>query len=466
LGDLEGLTDRAREIGGELIQKVSEGRNPIILGRLGTDGICAASLLAKAVQRKKGKPIVRIVPSVDSKAIDDLRKSGHDWILFCELGAGLVSKLKETLNEDWLLIDHNQYSGAELGEENVFNPVQFGYEGGSEVCATTMAYLLSLAIDRSNIDLAWLSVLASLAERHDLGERRSLLGLNKIALDDAISTKTIVPSNDLLLFGRETRPLHQAISSTINPYIPNLSGNEDASLATLVSSGIKVKVEDRWRTLVDLDEDDKKKLVQVIVPFLTPSESADEALDEILGNVYTLVQEDEHSSLRDGREFSALLDACVGMGSASVGVSICLGDRDQALLEGERLLVSYRQKINRYVRTLLNDDMRIVESSKSFLVSGDGLVDENMLGHIASILSSLARLRGKVLLIRSITQSGEARYSARKTPHYSGSVNLGEIMSEASRELKGRGGGNDSSAGARVSMPKSESFLRLVNSKL
>ena len=67
MGNLEGLTDRAREIGGELIQKVSEGRNPIILGRLATDGMCAASLLAKAVQRKKGKPIVRIVPSIDHR---------------------------------------------------------------------------------------------------------------------------------------------------------------------------------------------------------------------------------------------------------------------------------------------------------------------------------------------------------------------------------------------------------------
>ncbi len=466
MGNLEGLTDRAREIGGELIQKVSEGRNPIILGRLATDGMCAASLLAKAVQRKKGKPIVRIVPSIDDKIIDDLWKNGHDWMLFCELGAGMVHKLKEVLNENWLIIDHNQYSSDELGVGNVFNSLQFGYNGGSEVCATTMAYLLSLAMDRSNVDLAWLSVLASLAVRHDIGDRRSLLGLNKIALDDAISTKAIVLSNDLLLFGRETRPLHQAISSTINPYIPSLSGNEDASLATLVSSGIDVKVEDRWRTLADLDEDDKKKLVQAIVPFLTPSENADEALDEVLGSVYTLVREDEHSSLRDGREFSALLDACVGMGSAGIGVSICLGDRDQALLEGERLLVSYRQRVNRYVRTLLNDDARIMESSKSFLVSGDGLVDENMLGHIASILSSLSRFRGKVLLLRSSTLSGEARFSARKTPQYESSVNLGEMMLESSTELRGSGGGNDSSAGARIPMPKSESFLRLVNSRL
>ena len=99
MGDLEGLTNRAREIGGELIQKVSEGRNPIILGRLSTDGMCAASLLAKAVQRKKGKPIVRIVPSIDDKNIDDLWKNGHDWMLFCELGAGMVHKLKEVLDE-------------------------------------------------------------------------------------------------------------------------------------------------------------------------------------------------------------------------------------------------------------------------------------------------------------------------------------------------------------------------------
>lgn len=466
MGDLEALREKAREMGRELIQKISDGKSLIIIGNSDVDGICSVSLLAKAIQRKNGKPIIRIMQDINEKVLTQLKESGYDLCILCGLGSNMVAVLEKSLDGNWIMVDHNQLASDELTHSNIFNTNQFGYDGSLDGCTTTMAYNLALAMDNENIDLAWISVLASLASGNDQGERRSLLALNKIALDDAVSTKSINLSLDLLFFGRTTRPMHEAIASTINPYILNLSGNRDASMATLVSSGISVKDNDRWKTIADLDEDEKKKLVDEIIPYLTPSENADEALDKIIGNIYTLLREDDHSPLSDAREFGSLLDSCARMKSPSLGISICLGDRDQALQEAERLLVSYKQTLNKYIRLLLSDDERFIESSRSFLLSGDGLVDESMLSLVVSILSNLSRFQGKVIILKTGTNDGDAIFCGRKTIGCDESINLGKIMLDSSKECKGRGWGTKAVATALVSMSKSESFLKTVNGRL
>ena len=68
---------------------------------------------------------------------------------------------------------------------------------------------------------------------------------------------------DLLFFGRETRPIHKALACTTTPFISGISGEEDKSLALLVSLGITPKKDDKWRALRDLSEDEKIEEVRL-----------------------------------------------------------------------------------------------------------------------------------------------------------------------------------------------------------
>jgi len=465
MGDLQALIQRARELGTTVLQSINDGKSIIIVCNYDADGICAATLLAKAIRSKRGKVVVRVVSEASSGLLQQLKEDDYDLYLFCDVGAGLVSETKGILGDKWVIIDHHSTSEDELSSQNIFNPFQHGFDGGEDATTTSMAYLLAYEIDRSVSENEWFTLVASLADHQDQGENHSLLGLNKASLENMLNHK-VESTIDLMFYGRDSKPVYEGVANTLYPYIVGLTGSRDACLATMVSCGIPPKKEDAWRTLADLTADEKKKLVDALLPYLETSSAAGSALGQLIGTVYTLLKEDEHSPLHDAREFGVLLDACSRMGQAGVAVAICMGDRDQSLHEGEKLLASYRQVLNRCVRLLLGDDERVTEYSKSIHLSGDGIVNESMLSPLATILSSISRFQGRVLIVKTATESGQFKVSARKTLGSGELSNLGIIFQEVSKMCNGRGGGTKSSAGAKIPISRLEAFVKQVNSKL
>src|SRR5438093_1375627 len=90
-------------------------------------------------------------------------------------------------------------------------------------------------------------------------------------LDPAVAQGSIAVSNDFLFYGRETRPVHEAIGMTYSPMIPGLSGSKDAALAALSNSGFRIKTGGRWRTIAELSMEEKKLLLDVLTSFLVSS---------------------------------------------------------------------------------------------------------------------------------------------------------------------------------------------------
>ncbi|MEM3583859.1 MAG: DHH family phosphoesterase [Nitrososphaerales archaeon] len=465
MGKIEELFNRAKIIGEVIDQKIKERKNILILGHLDADGITSASIIAKAILRKNGRFVVRIINNLKLKTVYELKEEDYDFYIFCELGAGMGRQIKEILNDKWIVIDHHQINEDEKSIDNVINSWQFGIDGTREISAAGMSYIVALTMDKNNIDLSCLAIVGALGDKQDQGEGRSVMGLNEIIVKDAIESGCLKVTKDLMFYGRETKPIHEAIASTTTPFIPGLTGNRDSCLATLTSAGIKLKEGVRWRTIAELSEEEKGKVVEAIIPYLTLTPNAVDKVRELIGNIYTLEREDEHTSLRDGREFATLLNACGRTGNGGVGVSICLGDRDFALQEGERILIEYKHILNNYVQNILNDEKRIVEGKWSFMVIGDGLIDEKMLGAVSSILGGIAKFEGKALFVKTITDDGDISFSARKTRGCNPALNLGSIMAEAIK-LEGVGGGHDVAAGARIPLQRLNEFLKIIEDRL
>lgn len=459
------LEKRAEDIGNRIIQLIKEGKTILVVGHLDADGITSASIIGKVIQRKKGHYIIRIYGEMSQQVLEELKEGEYDFHIFCELGAGLAKEMENALKDKWIILDHHQIPPEETKMKQVFNAWQFGFDGGREISAAGMAYFIAKKIDEENTDLSWLPVVSMVADRQDQGKRRSVFGLNRKILDDSVNAGLVTVVTDLLLYGRETKPVHEALASTTTPFIPGLSGNRDACLATLSSTGIQLKQNGRWRTLADFSDSEKKKVMESVIPYLSQVETASEAVDSLIGEVYTLEKEDEHSSLRDARELGTLLNACGRMKRTGVGVSICLGDRSQALQEGEKVLSEYRRTLNRLIHTLLEDEGRIVEKPGFNMVIGDGIVDEDMLGSLTSILSGIARFETKVLLARTTT-AGHYKLSLRRPPQSDSSINLSLILQELSSLHGGSGGGHEAAAGGKIPTSQLKAFLRALNKRL
>jgi len=286
-----------------------------------------------------------------------MKNDSREFHIITDLGGGFAKELDVGLDDNWLVVDHHQIPDEEFDNQRVINAWKYGINGGLEVSAGGMAYLVSKALHKENTDLAWIAVVAALGDRQDQGEKKSFSGIN---LDIASTAK-------------KNGQVEIDLAFTSHPFIEGLTWNRDACLSLLNSSGIKLKDGSRWRVPAELTEDEKRILLQTISKFTT-SKNATEIMDELVGYTYTLSGEDKRSFLRDAREFSTMLNSCGRIRKAGVGIAICMGDRTKMLEEGENILVEYRTLLRSYMNALSSERWRVVDNGKYVMVDGEGLV--------------------------------------------------------------------------------------------
>src|SRR5437867_5081447 len=284
-------------------------KNISVITHLDCDGITSGSIVTKSLIRSGAKCTVRTVNEFSKNLIEKIKNDSRQFHIITDLGGGFSKDLDNVLDDDWIVVDHHQIPQEEFDNEKVINAWKYDIDGGVDVSAGGMAYLVSKALHKENTDLAWIAVVAALGDRQDHGEKKSFTGVNLEIATAAKKNNQVEIDLDILLVGRETRPLPDALAFTSHPFIEGLTWNRDACLSLLNSSGIKLKEGSRWRVPAELTEDEKRILLQTISKFTT-SKNATEIMDELVGYTYTLSSEDNRSFLRDAREFSTMLNSC------------------------------------------------------------------------------------------------------------------------------------------------------------
>ena len=330
-----------------------------VLTHIDCDGLTSGGIMTKALIRAGAKCALSTAKEFSDAAIGLLKSRDHDFCIITDLGGGFASKLNKSLGAGkWAILDHHQIPEEENGEEGVINAWKYGIDGGREISAGGMAYLASAALDDGNSDLSTMAVVAALGDRQDQGERRSFVGKNFEIAETAKRLGMLDVDMDLLLFGRETKPLADALAYTSQPYIDGLTWNRDTCYSLLTSSDVRLKEGGRWRVPAELDEDEKKRVIESIAQFAS-GERATEIMSELIGYTYTFPKEDGRGFLRDAREFSTMLNSCGRISRAGIGIAICMGDRSRSLLEGEAILKDYRGRIRNCINILTNERWRI-----------------------------------------------------------------------------------------------------------
>ncbi|MGI0026523.1 MAG: DHHA1 domain-containing protein [Nitrosopumilaceae archaeon] len=437
---------------------IKSGRNISVITHLDCDGITSGSIVTKSLIRSGAKCTVRTVNEFNKNLVDRMKNDSREFHIITDLGGGFAKELDLGLDDNWIVVDHHQIPEEEFDNERVINAWKYDIDGGLEVSAGGMAYLVSKALHKENTDLAWIAVVAALGDRQDQGEKKSFSGINLDIASAAKKNGQVEIDLDILLVGRETRPLPDALAFTSHPFIEGLTWNRDACLSLLNSSGIKLKDGSRWRVPAELTEDEKRTLLQTISKFTT-SKNATEIMDELVGYTYTLSSEDKRSFLRDAREFSTMLNSCGRIRKAGVGIAVCMGDRTKMLEEGENILLEYRTLLRTYMNALSSERWRIVDNGKYVMVDGEGLVSENMTGAVSSLLGGSQKNTGKIIILRTNGEDGTIKFSSRKSTGCKSEVNLGLIMRSCATKVSGVGGGHSAAAGARITKDKLDEFL-------
>ncbi|WP_268541223.1 DHH family phosphoesterase [Candidatus Nitrosotenuis cloacae] len=455
---VKNLNEALSNFSDRITDAIKAGKDISITTHIDCDGITSGSIITKALIRAGAKVTARTVKEMNGSVIKNMQQDSRDFHIVTDLGGGFARQLDEALGEQWLVLDHHEIPDEEHDNDRVINAWKYGINGGTEICAGGMAYFASKALDRHNTDLAPIAVVSALGDRQDQGEKKSFTGKNAEIVEEAKSGGRLQIDMDLLLVGRETRQLVDALAFTSQPFIEGLTWSRDSCFSLFKSAGISLKDGGRFRTPSDLTDDEKRVLIEAITKFAS-SQNATQIMDELIGHTYTFPSEERRSFLRDAREFSTMLNSCGRIGRAGVGMAICMGDRNRMLQEGENILVEYRKMIREYMNILTNERWRINGTTSCVMVNGEGVIPETMTGTISSLLAGSPKNAGKIIILRTDGEENTVKFSSRKSIGCKTDVNLSVLMKTGAEKFNGIGGGHDAAAGARITKDKLDGFL-------
>jgi RecJ-like exonuclease len=436
-----------------------------VISHIDADGLTAASILGKSLQRAEAFFRIRIVKQFSEEIVNELISEDHSLLIFTDLGSGSLDLVDAKLKDcEVIIFDHHKPMNITLPQLIHVNPHLASYDGAREISGAGLAYLTAKAMDNSNIDLAPLAIVGALGDSQDKNDERGLIGLNEGIVNDAVNAGCIQVEKDLLLFGRETRPIHKALAYTTDPFIPGLSNAEDNCLGFLNNLGIDLKFHDRWRTINDLTVEEKEKIFSKIATYLSSKGSPDSDALRLIGKVYTLTHEDRFKPMRDGREYASFLNACGRMRKGSFGVAVAMGSRGDTLDVALEILTNYKKKLSQYLDWVTQTPKVLRKLKNIYVINGSDKIDELIIGTIAGMLSS-SYLKEKIPIIALTSTEDEMVKVSGRIPHAfnRGNLDLGTIFHEVSIKLNGRGGGHNVAAGALLPKGSENQFVRSIN---
>ena len=448
-----------------VIECSKNGGTVRVTSHIDCDGIVSGSIMSRTLDMAGIDHTVHNTKGMDSDEIIRMKDSGAGLHIVTDLGSGFSKEFDEALGDRWYVLDHHTMHGDDEVHPRVVNAWKYGMDGSIDICAGGMAYLAAVHFNPANADLSAIAVVSAIGDRQDKGERRSLVGINAEIASTAADLGLVKRELDLMLAGRGTKPIQDAIAFTSNPNIPGVTDERDMCIKILISAGIKLTDGKRLRFPADLTRDEKSKILEILAGRAVMSGVGD-VVDDLVGYAYTMPNENQRSYIGDCREFATALNSCGRMGRYDIGTAICIGDREQGLADLMNIMGDYKSTLATFMRKV-NAEPGMVEMHDGYaLVNAMNSIPETMTGTVCSMLASVKRYAGKVVILWTDGENDTVKFSSRKSPDCTLQVNLNDIMGSVASTFSGMGGGHDAAAGATIQIGSLGGFLDGVKAML
>ena len=404
------------------------------------DGISAAAVIANALAEENIQFHTTIIPRLKDDIVQQMKSEKYDLFIFSDMGSPFIEEFNK-YNHDVIVADHHQVSDVESDSNVVhINPHLFGIDGSRDLCGAGCAYLTVRDLEKKH--LAHFALLGAFG---DMQGQNGFTGVNKMILDDAVESGVVEITEGLKIVSKASEPLFKSLAYTFSPPLPGISGDLEGSQEFLekmnLSYGIKFN---------DMEDEEKDLLKEALIS-INP---------DIFGNCYMLPK--EVPLLRDLEEYSYILDSCGKNKKQGLGLSITLGERDQALDVAIKLQRQYRDQVVKGLEWIKKEGAQQLNSIQ-YLYSEDKVL-KAVMGTIASIGLSVQLLDNSKPVIGLSRLHKDIKVSGRTTRDMvERGVNLGAALRDSSNNFNGQGGGHDIAAGAMIPYEFKDNFLHLVD---
>ena len=422
-----------------------------LVSHLDADGLCSASLIAKVLLDYNKKFHLSIVKQLEKEIVDSLEKEGYNAFIFTDIGSGQLNEVKRLLSKGTVIIIDHHPPKEQIDSDNLIliNPHSFGIDGGNEVSASTIAYLVAREFGIVNFE--HLSVIGTIGDMQE--KDGELNGLNRLVLENAADTINV--RKGLKAFGRISKPLHKIIAYSTE-HIPDVSGDESSAIQFLSDIGIELKKDGEFRTLSDLSEDEEKLLItNIIMKRLNKTENP----QKVVSNVYTFLG--KPGLLADAHEFATLLNSCGRQQLQSIGIMLCLGENKDALKMAEDIIASYKRKLLKAIKWVEknNDDLESFRKTDSAIyIIGKTNIPDTLIGTLCSMLVNSEKIERNIILGFADSDDG-VKVSGRAASKID--FDIGSAIATTTAALGGEGGGHGKAGGAKIKKGQENEFIEI-----
>ncbi|MBS3163282.1 DHH family phosphoesterase [Candidatus Woesearchaeota archaeon] len=436
-----------------------------IISHLDADGIAAASILAKAFMRENIKFSLSIIKQISKQRMNEFSNENYKIYFFTDLGSGSISEIEKALvNRQVFILDHHIPEKLTT-DLNLVNPHAFGIDGTKEIAGSGVVYLFSKFLNDINKDMAHLALVGAIGDIQEdyINDTKKFSGINQEIIKDAEISGKLKIEIGLRMFGAQTRPVHKLLEYSTDPFIPGVTGSEEGAIQLLNELNIPVKTADnKWRRLCDLNQSEFKNLVTGIVLRRMGSE---ENPEDVLGEIYTFVNEDEQSPTRNAREFATLLNACGKLGKPSLGIGVCLDDKNSKT-KAFSLLMDYKREIINALNWFYakRKEGLVLEEKNFVLFNTEHNIRDTLVGVLTSIISkSNLYPDGTLIIAMAYTSDDEIKVSVRGV---NSTIDMKKLLDKIHEKVDIQSGGHTSAAGCLLTMDKEQEFIKAIKEVL
>jgi len=448
----------------------------LLASHIDADGLTSAAVAATALRRADVPFETVFAKQLDATEVDRIAATDHETVLFTDFGSGQLDVIAPHADAGAftpVVVDHHQPADLPDAREpdHHLNPLLFGIDGASELSGAGASYVLARALEPpggDNRDLAGLAVVGATGDMQ--ATDGGLSGANQRIVEEGVAAGVVEEATDLLVYGRQTRPLPKLLEYASDVRIPGITNDQAGAVDFLSGLDLDLKDDGEWRRWVDLTMPERQAVVSGLVKRAIASGVPANRIDALVGTTYTLSHEASGTELRDVSEFSTLLNATARYERADVGLAVCLGDRDEALDRARTLLRNHRRNLSEGIEWVTSEGTT-VETSLQWFDAGTR-IRETIVGIVAGMAVGTSDIRGDIPILAFAEKSDEeVKVSARGTHTLvRNGLDLSTVMREASRAVGGDGGGHDVAAGATIPAGTRSEFVaeadRIVGEQL
>jgi single-stranded-DNA-specific exonuclease len=415
----------------KLLNQIEHQKDIFILSNSTVDGLVGSAILLSSIHNSKGNTTVRCIKS--SKVEDfktELMKVAdekHDFYVFVDFDSNFFDLITSLIEESYyLFVNSDSRNLDQIIEKDkavtFVNPRIWQRDSDKENkhTSSSLTYLIAKNYDRKIIHSSFLPIVAAFSKNIDFNniDHTELKEILQSALD-----LTLIERKKGLNFGvSETTSIVDAIENNTTHFIKGVTWDKENSIKIIEKSGIKITDNQRIRTWNELEDEDFNKIFNAIEKYIEENcyhkNKSDDNIKEmkkrnrdlLFGYNYILTNEETGSILKDIGSFSKSLDLCVRNQTFGLGLSICLGERDDAMMQVKNQIIDHDNLIKGVSNKIFDEKWRFYDDKETIYVNGEGILDEKNIDLFTSILEKSISFADRLICIRILSTESDDEY--------------------------------------------------------